>query len=314
MSWQPLLFFNKINIFFRKLPSQNRAIAYTFISIFFFTLMGIFIRKSSESIHIMEVIFLRNLLACFIIIPIMCSSGLISFKMNNPKLFIWRAIFGSIGMFAGFISITLIPLAQATAISFTTPIFITIAAVVSLGEVIKIRRVAAILIGFIGMLVIVQPHAGGISLGIILSFIGAFFHSINILIVKKLTATESANAIVAWMVIMLIPITIVPAILVWEWPSALTWLYLWGLAFCGTLGHSFFTRAYSLAEITSLQPLEFIKLPMVAFLAWVIFSELPGYWTWVGGIIIFSSTVYITRREAKINKSKIVNSELLVPK
>ena len=169
-------------------------------------------------------------------------------------------------------------------------------------------------IGFIGMLVIVQPHAGGISLGIILSFIGAFFHSINILIVKKLTATESANAIVAWMVIMLIPITIVPAILVWEWPSALTWLYLWGLAFCGTLGHSFFTRAYSLAEITSLQPLEFIKLPMVAFLAWVIFSELPGYWTWVGGIIIFSSTVYITRREAKINKSKIVNSELLVPK
>ena len=116
------------------------------------------------------------------------------------------------------------------------------------------------------------------------------------------------------MVIMLIPITIVPAILIWEWPSALTWLYLWGLAFCGTLGHSFFTRAYSLAEITSLQPFEFIKLPMAAFLAWVIFSELPGYWTWVGGIIIFSSTVYITRREAKINKSKIVNSELLVPK
>ena len=138
MSWHPLLFFNKINIFFGKLPSQNRAIAYTFISIFFFTLMGIFIRKSSESIHIMEVIFLRNLLACFIIIPIMCSSGLISFKMNNPKLFIWRAIFGSIGMFAGFISITLIPLAQATAISFTQPIFITIGATLFLGEIINI--------------------------------------------------------------------------------------------------------------------------------------------------------------------------------
>jgi drug/metabolite transporter (DMT)-like permease len=115
-------------------------------------------------------------------------------------------------------------------------------------------------------------------------------------------------------VIMLVPISIVPAIFVWEWPSALTWLYLWCLAFCGTLGHSFFTRAYSLAEITSLQPFEFIKLPMAAFLAWVIFSELPGYWTWVGGIIIFFSTVYITRREAKINKSKIVNSELLAPK
>lgn len=307
MSWQPLLSF-------RTLPSQNKAIAYTLISIFFFSFMGIFIRKSSENIHIMEVIFFRNLLACLIIIPVMCSSGLASFKMNRPGLFVWRAVFVSIGMFAGFFAITLIPLAQATAISFTTPIFITILAVFLFGEVIKIRRVVAIFVGFIGMLIIVQPGAGGISLGVILAFIGAFFHSINLLIVKKLTAKESANAIVVWMVIMLVPISIVPAIFVWEWPSALTWLYLWCLAFCGTLGHSFFTRAYSLADITSLQPFQFIKLPMIAFLAWVIFSELPGYWTWLGGMIIFSSTVYITRREAKINKSKIVNSELLVPK
>ena len=314
MSWHPLLFFNKINIFFEKLPSQNRAIAYTFISIFFFSFMGIFIRKSSENIHIMEVIFFRNLLACLIIIPVMSSSGLASFKMNRPGLFVWRAIFVSIGMFSGFSAITLIPLAQATAISFTTPIFVTILAVFLLGEVIKFRRVAAIFVGFIGMLIIVQPGVGSISLGIILAFIGAFFHSINLLIVKKLTANESANAIVVWMVIMLVPISFVPAIFVWEWPSALTWLYLWCLAFCGTVGHSFFTRAYSLADITSLQPFQFIKLPMIAFLAWVIFSELPLYWTWLGGLIIFSSTVYITRREAKINKSKIVDSELLVPK
>jgi len=307
MSWQPLLSF-------RTLPSQNKAIAYTLISIFFFSFMGIFIRKSSENIHIMEVIFFRNLLACLIIIPVMCSSGLASFKMNRPGLFVWRAIFVSIGMFSGFSAITLIPLTQATAISFTTPIFVTILAVFLLGEVIKFRRVAAIFVGFIGMLIIVQPGVGSISLGIILAFISAFFHSINLLIVKKLTANESANAIVVWMVIMLVPISFVPAIFVWEWPSALTWLYLWCLAFCGTVGHSFFTRAYSLADITSLQPFQFIKLPMIAFLAWVIFSELPLYWTWLGGLIIFSSTVYITRREAKINKSKIVDSELLVPK
>ena len=307
MSWQPLLSF-------RTLPSRNKAITYTLISIFFFSFMGIFIRKASESIHIMEVIFFRNLLACLIIIPVMCSSGLATFKMNRPGLFVWRAVFVSIGMFAGFFAITLIPLALATAISFTTPIFITILAVFLFGEVIKVRRVVAILVGFIGMLIIVQPGSGGISLGVILAFISAFFHSINLLIVKKLTAKESANAIVFWMVIMLVPISIVPAIFVWEWPSALTWLYLWCLAFCGTLGHSFFTRAYSLAEITSLQPFQFIKLPMIAFLAWVIFSELPGYWTWLGGMIIFSSTVYITRREVKINKSKIVDSEFLVPK
>ena len=294
MSWHP-------SLYLRSLPSQNKAIVYTLISIFFFSFMGVFIRKSSENIHIFEVIFFRNLLACLIIIPLMYGSGRTSFKMYRPGLFVWRAIFVSLGMFAGFSALTLIPLAQATAISFTTPIFVTILAIFIFGEVIKFRRIAAILVGFIGMLIIVQPGVGMVSFGIILAFIGAFFHSINLLIVKKLTAHETPNAIVVWMVIMLVPISFVPAIFVWEWPSALTWLYLWCLAICGTVGHSFFTRAYSLAEITSLQPFQFIKLPMIAFLAWVIFSEVPAYWTWLGGAIIFSSTVYITRREAKIH-------------
>ncbi len=271
--------------------------------------MGIFIRKSSENIHIFEVIFFRNLLACIILIPLLYGSGLASFKMHRPRLFVWRAIFVSIGMFAGFSALTLIPLAQATAISFTAPIFVTILAIFIFGELIKLRRIAAILVGFVGMLIIIQPEGEIISFGIILAFIGAFFHSINLLIVKKLTESETANSIVFWMVIMLVPISFVPAIFVWEWPSSLTWLYLWCLAICGTVGHSFFTRAYSLAEITSLQPFQFIKLPMIAFLAWVIFSEVPAYWTWLGGTIIFSSTVYITRREAKINKSKIVSSD-----
>ena len=150
MSWQPLLYL-------RTLPSQNKAIAYTLISIFFFSFMGVFIRKSSENIHIFEVIFFRNLLACLIIIPLMYSSGLASFKMYRPGLFAWRAIFVSIGMFAGFSALTLIPLAQATAISFTTPIFVTILAIFIFREVIKLRRIAAILVGFIGMLIIVQP-------------------------------------------------------------------------------------------------------------------------------------------------------------
>ena len=303
-----------MKIFFKTLPPQHRAIFYTFISLFFFTFMGIFIRKSSENIHILEVVFFRNLLACFIMIPIIYSSGLASFKMVQPGLFVWRAVFVSIGMFAGFAAITLIPLAQATAISFTTPIFISILAFFLMGEVIKIRRLIAIFIAFIGMLFIVQPNAEGLSFGVVLAFMGAFFHSINSLILKKLTLKESANAIVIWMVILLVPISIVPAVFVWEWPSAITWFYLWCLAFCGTIGHSFFTRAYSLAEITSLQPFEFIKLPMVAFLAWLIFSEVPGYWTWVGGTIIFASTAYITRREAKINKSKVINPDVLMPK
>jgi len=166
----------------------------------------------------------------------------------------------------------------------------------------------------LGMLVIIQPGSGVMSIGVALAFVSAVAHSVNALLVKKMTIKESPNAIVAWMVILIVPITIVPALFVWEWPSGLTWIYLWSLALFGTLAHMCFTRAFASAEITSLQPIEFIKLPMTALIAWIIFAEVPGAWTWIGGIIIFSSTAYITHREAKLNKSTLVNSNLLDPK
>ena len=265
--------------------------------------MIIFIRKASENLHILEVVFFRNLLAFFVMLPILKSTGLVAIKMNNTKLFFVRGFFGAIGMLAGFTCLTLIPLAQATAISFAQPIFITIGATIFLGEIIKVRRIVAIVIGFIGMLIIVQPGVNSFSFGIMLAIIAALAHSLNALIVKKLTLTETPQAIITWMVIILIPITLIPALVVWEWPSFETWLYLWGIAIVGSLAHFLWTKSCSMADITSLQPIEFIKLPIIALLGWIIFSEIPGTWTWVGGLIIFISTIYISHREAKATNS-----------
>ena len=273
------------------------------MSIVLFSIMIIFIRKASENLHILEVVFFRNLLAFFVMLPILKSTGLVAIKMNNTKLFFVRGFFGAIGMLAGFTCLTLIPLAQATAISFAQPIFITIGATIFLGEIIKVRRIVAIVIGFIGMLIIVQPGVNSFSFGIMLAIIAALAHSLNALIVKKLTLTETPQAIITWMVIILIPITLIPALVVWEWPSFETWLYLWGIAIVGSLAHFLWTKSCSMADITSLQPIEFIKLPIIALLGWIIFSEIPGTWTWVGGLIIFISTIYISHREAKATNS-----------
>ena len=225
-----------------------------------------------------------------------------------------RGFFGAIGMLAGFTCLTLIPLAQATAISFSKPIFITIGATIFLGEIIKARRIAAIIIGIIGMLIIVQPGVNSLSFGIMLAIIAALAHSINALIVKKLTLTDTPQAIVTWMVIILIPITFIPAVTVWQWPSFETWLYLWGIAIVGTLAHFSWTKSYTMAEITSLESIEFIKLPIMALFGWMIFSEIPGTWTWIGGSIIFMSTIYISRREAKATNSLKLNHEAQEPK
>ena len=313
MKSKPLNHIKIINFFLLQSP-QSKAINLNILSILLFSIMVVLIRKASENIHVLEVVFFRNLLAFIVMLPIIRSAGLASIKMKNTKLFYIRALIGAIGMIAGFACLTLIPLAQATAISFSQPLFITIGATLFLGEIIKARRIAAIIVGIIGMLIIVQPGFTGLSFGIILAIISALALSINALVVKKLTLTDTPQAIILWMVIMLIPITFVPAIAVWQWPNFETWLYLWSIAILATMAHFAWTKSYAMAEITSLEPIGFIKLPIIALLGWIIFSEIPGTWTWVGGFIIFMSTIYISQREKKAADSLKPNDGAHEPK
>ena len=195
MKNKPLNHIKIINFFLLQSP-QTKAINLNILSILLFSIMVVLIRKASENIHVLEVVFFRNLLAFIVMLPIIRSAGLAAIKMKNTKLFYIRALIGAIGMIAGFACLTLIPLAQATAISFSQPLFITIGATLFLGEIIKARRIAAIIVGIIGMLIIVQPGFTGLSFGIILAIISALALSINALIVKKLTLTDTPQAII----------------------------------------------------------------------------------------------------------------------
>ena len=100
------------------------------------------------------------------------------------------------------------------------------------------------------------------------------------------------------MVLLQTPVALVPALFVWQWPEPLTWLWLFALAGAGTVGHILFTRAMAIAEVTQVQPFEFIRLPLIAVIAYLLFDEVPTIWTWLGGAVIFAATAYITHREA----------------
>jgi drug/metabolite transporter (DMT)-like permease len=288
---------------FNNLPAQTRATCLMIVALFMFTLMGICIRLSAEHLPVIEVVFFRNFLAVLILLPLVARVGFGTLYMRRPKLFFLRAAINAVGMFCGFTALTLIPLAQMTALSFTTPLFVTIGAVLFLGEVIRARRIAAICVGFFGTLIILQPGVVDVTAGSFLALVHALTIALASLIVKVLTRSDSQHAIVTWMVVMQAPLALIPSLWVWEWPDLLTWGFLWGMALSGTIAHLCFTRAFSLVDITSLQPLEFIKLPFAVILAWVVFAEWPGVWTFVGGAVIFASTVYITRREAATRRS-----------
>ncbi|MBL6596721.1 MAG: DMT family transporter [Candidatus Puniceispirillum sp.] len=293
----------QLSLAFQNLPPQMRATILMVAALFMFTSMGIFIRLSAAGLPVIEVVFFRNALAMVLLLPLIMRMGRPSIRMQKPKLFFLRALINFGGMFCGFTALTLIPLAQMTALGFTGPLFVTIGAVLFLGEVIRVRRIAAIAVGFLGTLIILQPGYTEISVGAMMALASALSIAMASLIVKKLTATETPEAIVFWMVTMQAPLALIPAIGVWQWPTLETWIYLWAMALSGTIAHLCFTRAYRLVDITALQPLEFIKLPFAVCLAWIVFGEWPGLWTWVGGAVIFASTVYITQREARAKKS-----------
>ena len=287
-----------------------RATILMIVALFMFACMSVFIRLSTNSLPVVEVVFFRNALAVMLLMPLIMHTGWSSLRMNKPNLFFLRALINVGGMFAGFTALTLNPQAQVTALSYTVPLYVTICACLFLGEVIRARRIAGIVVGFFGTLIILQPGFTEISFGAMMALASTLSIAMASLIVKKLTATETPEAIVTWMVVMQSPLALIPAISVWQWPTLEAWVYLWAMALTATIAHLCFTRAFRLVDITALQPLEFIKLPFAVFLAWIVFAEWPGLWTWVGGTVIFASTVYITQREAKAKKSIRPNAGL----
>ena len=288
----------------RALPPPLQATVLMVIAMAFFTSMSVFIRLAAQDVHPLVVVFFRNFLALLLLLPWLMNQGVSTLRTQRLGLFATRAAINVVGMAAGFIALTLIPLAEATALGFTAPLWATIGAVVILGEVIRLRRIAALVLGFIGVIIVLRPGVEAVSVGSVLALSHAFLIAITTLIVKRLTATESPTTIVIWMVLMQSPLSLLAALYVWEWPTLITWLWLWCLAGAGTLGHLCWTRAFSIADVSQLQPFEFIKLPMIAVFAYLVFAELPTLWTWLGGTVIFASTAYISVREANLARQR----------
>lgn len=295
---------------FNRLPQSVRASLLMLAAMCFFTSMTVFIRLSAEGVPSLEVVFFRNFLALLLLLPWILRQGPGVLKTKRHGLYWLRATINFVAMAAGFTAFTLIPLTEATALGFTAPLFATIGAVLVLGEVIRVRRIAALLAGFAGMLVILRPGFESISFGAALALLNAAGLAMTALVVKKLTATERPEAIVIWMVLIQSPLSLVPALFVWVWPSPETLFWLFCLAGAGTLGHLCWTKACAMAEITQLQPFEFVKLPLIAIAGFVLFSEVPTLWVWIGGAVIFASTAYITHREAAVGRNSAISKEV----
>jgi drug/metabolite transporter (DMT)-like permease len=274
----------------------------------FFAMMALVIRLASATLHTFEIAFFRNFFGVVAAAPLLLRHGPSLLRTDQFPRYIIRCVIGVVSMFCGFWAIGHLPLAQAISLSYSTPLFVTIAAVWLLGEQVRARRWAAVVIGFIGVLIIVRPGSANFTLGSLVALSAAVLSGLVSIQIKQLSRTEPADRIVLLTTMLWVPLSLVPALFVWEWPSGITWLWVAAAGAMGTGGHMLWTRALKLGDVSALTPISFMQLPIVAVFGYFLFDERLDRWTILGATIIFTANAYIAHREAQLAKRHATQS------
>ncbi len=289
---------------YRSLSPVTQGCALMLLATVIFAFMHAAIRHTTQHMPPAEVAFFRNLFGLFVVAPLLMRYGIGLFYTQKLHLHVLRAVLNVSSMILFFVGLSMTPLAQATAMSFTAPLFTALLSALFLGEVFRWRRWTAIFAGFLGALVILRPGLQQLDTGAALVLLSSLIWSMALIDIKVLGRSESTLTITVYVTVLLIPMSFVPAALVWETPGLDMWVWLVFIGVIGTLGQIVVTEAVKLADMTVLMPFDFLKLVWAAGLGIVFFAEVPDTFTWVGAAIVFSSSFYIAWREAKVRKQK----------
>jgi len=260
------------------------------------------IKHVSADMHPFEIAFFRNFFGLVALFPFFLRHGLAPLKTNRIGLHFGRVALNIGSMIAFFYAISITPLAEVIALSFAAPIFATLLAIFFFRETVGITRWIAIFLGFFGTIIILRPGFEAITLGPILALLSALTWGSAVIIIKNLSKTDSTVTITAYMVLFMTPLSLIPALFVWEWPSweQLAWLALIGSF--GTAGHLTMNLAIKLAPTNVVMPIDFVRLIWVAIIGYFIFAEIPDIFVWIGGAMIFASGLWIAQAENRHRK------------
>lgn len=282
----------------KDLPGPVRAGLWIALAGTCFTFMLAIARHLSADLPIFVIVFFRSVFGLAFLSPFIMRHGIGALRTTKPGLYLVRGTAAFIGLTCYFYAVSLIPLADATAISFTRPIFGTIAAILFLGEVAHGRRWSAIIVGFAGALIIIRPGLQEISPGVLFMFGSVAVQVVTAIVIKMLSRTEPPDAIAIYQGIVFAPLALVAALFVWQTPTFEDLMWLAGIGFFGAITQRAMPRAFAAADATVVISLDFLRLPISALIGFVFFSEVPGIWVWIGATVIIAATVYIVHRES----------------
>ena len=266
--------------------------------------MVVMVRQVAVELHPFEVTFFRATFGLIALSPLIARHGLASLRTKRLGLHALRGMVNASVGLAFFMALTLISLAEVSALSFTAPLFTTVMAVFLLGETIRFRRIAALCVGFAGTWVILRPGFEDVEPGSLMVLAGSAGFAATMLLAKMLTRTESNVTITLYSTVFSIPVALAAAIPVWRMPTGEELAWLAAIGTFGTLTHLCFNQAIKEAELTAILPLDFNRLIWASLAGYIFFAEIPDAWTWAGGAIIFASGTYLAIRERGLGKER----------
>jgi len=261
------------------------------------------IRFVSFELHPFEVVFFRNLFGLGIFLPVLLKAGLEPLRTKQIGLHSIRGLLQSASMCLFFYGLSLTTLAKVAALNFTAPLFASVAAVLLLREPLGFNRASALVVGFLGALVILRPGLAVFNVGVGMILTSAMIWGVVLIIIKRLAVTESSLTITLYMMLYLTPLTLIAAIFVWEWPTLVQLGWLVAVGSCGTAGHLCMAQALKDADTTAVMPFDFGRLIWAGLIGFLFFSEIPDVWTVVGAVVIFSAAMYLAVQESRRNAS-----------
>jgi drug/metabolite transporter (DMT)-like permease len=288
------------------------AIGLMLAAMFAFASMTAMVRLLSESMQSTQIVLLRNLFSLALILgwSALLVRGRPRFATSRMKSHLWRAMVGFCSMQLWFYCLGIMPLTLATALSFTTPIFATLLAMVFLGEKAGIRRLSAIGVSFVGVLVILQPDSSGLAASSLLVLLSSALIAWSSLLVKSLTATDSSETIIFYMTAFMLVFSLPAGLMAWQTPTAYQLWLAFLVGFFSIVAHLLTTRALALADMVTLMPFDYTRLLFASAYAYWLFDETMGWHTLIGALIIALSSLYIAHREARLKRLAVLATTL----
>ncbi len=266
----------------------------------FLSLMSAMVRLAdARGVSFVETLFYRNLFALPLLFGwVVLGPGVASLQTARPGAHVSRGAVGLLGMTLWFTAYRLLPLAEATTIGFTVPMFATIAAVLVLRERVGVHRWGAVAVGFIGILIIAKPGAVAVPvLGALAGLGSAVMTSVVSILIRQLSRTEQATTIAFWFAAFGAGVTVVFMPFAARGHDAATWGILLILGFSGAAGQLALTASLRFAAVSTVVAMDYSSLIWATLLGWLLFAQWPSSATWFGAPLVIGSGLYIAWRE-----------------